>query len=158
MTKEEFEELTRENIIFLDGATGSNLVKAGMPSGVCPEQWILEHSDIMQDLQEQYVAAGTDILYAPTFTANRIKLAEYGLEGQMESMIHELVAISRRAAQTASGRRVYIAGDITMTGEQLRPMGTMELETLIDIYKEQIRLLVEAGVDLLVVETMMSLA
>lgn len=158
MTKEEFRELTRENIIFLDGATGSNLVKAGMPSGVCPEQWILEHSDIMQDLQEQYVAAGTDILYAPTFTANRVKLAEYGLEGQMESMIRELVAISRRAAQTASGRRVYIAGDITMTGEQLKPMGSMELETLIAIYKEQIQLLVEAGVDLLVVETMMSLA
>ncbi|MDE7251811.1 MAG: homocysteine S-methyltransferase family protein [Acetatifactor sp.] len=158
MTKEEFRELTQENIIFLDGATGSNLVKAGMPSGVCPEQWILEHSDIMQDLQEQYVAVGTDILYAPTFTANKVKLAEYGLEGQMESMIHELVAISRRAAQTASGRRVYIAGDITMTGEQLKPMGSMELETLIDIYKEQIQLLVKAGVDLLVVETMMSLA
>lgn len=158
MTKEEFRELTQENIVFLDGATGSNLVKAGMPSGVCPEQWILEHPDIMQDLQEQYVAAGTDILYAPTFTANRVKLAEYGLEGQMESMIHELVAISRRAAQTASGRRVFIAGDITMTGEQLKPMGSMELETLIDIYKEQIQLLVKAGVDLLVVETMMSLA
>ncbi|MBR1771093.1 MAG: homocysteine S-methyltransferase family protein [Lachnospiraceae bacterium] len=158
MTKNEFAKWTSDKLIYLDGATGSNLVKAGMPSGVCPEQWILEHPDIMQKLQEDYVKAGTDILYAPTFTANRIKLAEYGLADHMREMIQGLVAISRRAADTAVGRNVYIAGDITMTGEQLRPMGQMELETLIDVYKEQITLLAEAGVDLLVVETMMSLA
>lgn len=158
MTKAEFRELTAQNMIYLDGATGSNLVKAGMPSGVCPEQWILQHRDIMLALQKQYVQAGTNILYAPTFTANRIKLAEYGLEDKMESMITELVAISREAASDSTDNKVYVAGDITMTGEQLRPMGKMELETLIDVYKEQIRLLVDAGVDLLVVETMMSLA
>ena len=158
MTLDEFKNLTDGKIIYLDGATGSNLVMAGMPSGVCPEKWILEHQDIMFNLQEAYVKAGTDILYAPTFTANRIKLAEYGLESNMEEMIHELTAISKRAADTAEGRRVYVAGDITMTGEQLRPIGSMEPETLIDVYKEQIRMLVDAGVDLLVVETMMSLA
>lgn len=158
MTKAEFFDLAGQGILYLDGATGSNLVDEGMPSGVCPEQWILEHQDVLQDLQERYVAAGTDILYAPTFTANRIKLAEYGLDNQMETMIRELVAISQKAARTARGREVYVAGDITMTGEQLKPMGKMELETLIDVYKEQIRLLVESGVDLLVVETMMSLA
>ncbi len=158
MTKREFFQLSHQNIIYLDGATGSNLVKAGMPSGVCPEQWILEHKDVMLMLQKQYVQAGTDILYAPTFTANRIKLAEYGLADKMENMIRELVGISKEAAATAEGKRVYVAGDITMTGEQLRPMGKMELETLIEVYKEQIRLLADAGVDLLVVETMMSLA
>lgn len=158
MTGSEFKKLAQDRFIYLDGATGSNLVKAGMPSGVCPEQWILEHPDIMQKLQEDYVKAGTDILYAPTFTANRIKLAEYGLTDRMEDMIRELVAISRRAADTSADRKVYIAGDLTMTGEQLRPMGKMELETLIDVYKEQIRYLVAAGVDLIVVETMMSLA
>ncbi|MCM1101991.1 MAG: homocysteine S-methyltransferase family protein [Clostridium sp.] len=158
MTREEFRNFAHNKTIYLDGATGSNLVKAGMPSGVCPEQWILEHPDVLLRLQEQYVAAGTDILYAPTFTANRIKLAEYGLETGMEGMIRDLVALSRRAAESAVGRPVYVAGDITMTGEQLRPMGTMELETLIDVYKEQIRMLVSAGADLLVVETMMSLA
>ncbi|MBE5865154.1 MAG: 5-methyltetrahydrofolate--homocysteine methyltransferase [Lachnospiraceae bacterium] len=157
MTKADFRELTTQNIIYLDGATGSNLVKAGMPSGVCPEQWILEHKDVMLELQKQYVEAGTDILYAPTFTANRIKLAEYGLESNMESMIRELVAISKEAAGHSVDKKVYVAGDITMTGEQLRPLGKMELETLIDVYKEQIRILADAGVDLLVVETMMSL-
>ncbi|MCH5337148.1 MAG: homocysteine S-methyltransferase family protein [Acetatifactor sp.] len=157
MTREEFIQFSNQ-YLYLDGATGSNLVRAGMPSGVCPEQWILEHSDVMLALQKEYVKAGTDILYAPTFTANRIKLGEYGLENRMEQMIEDLVAISREAAASAKDRVVYVAGDLTMTGEQLRPMGNMELEILIDIYKEQIKALEKAGVDLLVVETMMSLA
>ena len=158
MTREEFNTLSKGHILYLDGATGSNLVKAGMPSGVCPEQWILEHKDVMLKLQKDYVQAGTNILYAPTFTANRIKLAEYHLEKNMSAMIHELVAISREAAASSPGHTVLVAGDITMTGEQLKPMGKMELEDLIDIYKEQILSMVDAGVDLLVVETMMSLA
>lgn len=155
MTREEFQNITK-SYIYLDGATGSNLVKAGMPSGICPEQWILENRNVMLDLQKQYVMAGTDILYAPTFTANRIKLAEYGLSDKLVSMTRELVAISREAAASAE-RPVYVAGDLTMTGEQLKPMGRMEPEELIDIYKEQIIALKDAGVDLLVVETMMSL-
>lgn len=158
MTREEFSTLSKGHILYLDGATGSNLVKAGMPSGVCPEQWILEHKDVMFKLQKDYVQAGTNILYAPTFTANRIKLAEYHLEKNMSAMIHELVAISREAAASNPGHTVLVAGDLTMTGEQLKPMGKMELEDLIDIYKEQILSMVDAGVDLLVVETMMSLA
>ena len=158
MTREEFSTLSKDHILYWDGATGSNLVKAGMPSGVCPEQWILEHKDVMLKLQKDYVQAGTNILYAPTFTANRIKLAEYHLEKNMSAMIHELVAISREAAASSPGHTVLVAGDLTMTGEQLKPIGKMELEDLIDIYKEQILSMVDAGVDLLVVETMMSLA
>ena len=158
MTREKFIDFTKDHIIYLDGATGSNLVKAGMPSGVCPEQWILEHREVMLQLQKEYVQSGTNILYAPTFTANRVKLAEYHLEKNMSSMIHDLVAISKEAAADTPGHPVYVAGDITMTGEQLRPMGKMELEDLIAIYKEQILCLVDAGADLLVVETMMSLA
>ena len=158
MTREEFITLSKDHILYLDGATGSNLVKAGMLSGVCPEQWILEHQDVMLQLQKDYVQAGTNILYAPTFTANRVKLAEYHLEKNMTYMIRDLVAISKKAAESTPGHPVYVAGDLTMTGEQLKPMGKMELETLIDIYKEQILCLVDAGADLLVVETMMSLA
>lgn len=157
MTRSEFMDLSK-NYLYLDGATGSNLVKAGMPSGVCPEQWILEHRDIILELQRQYVLAGTDILYAPTFTANRVKLAEYGLENELQRMNGELTAISREAAESVSGRRVYVAGDLSMTGEQLAPLGTMETEELISVYREQILALTEAGVDLLAVETMMSLA
>lgn len=157
MTREEFKILSENQIIYLDGATGSNLVKAGMPSGVCPEEWILEHPDVMLQLQKEYVMSGTDILYSPTFTANRIKLQEYHLEDKMDDMIQKLVGISKQAAASVE-RKVYVAGDLTMTGEQLKPVGAMELETLISVYKEQIIALEKAGVDLLVVETMMSLA
>ncbi len=157
MTIKEFQQLTTGRFLYLDGATGSNLMRYGMPSGVCPEQWILEHKDVMRKLQEAYVEAGTDILYSPTFSGNRVKLAEYGLEDHMEEMLSELVAISKEAAATAN-RKVWVAGDLTMTGRQLRPIGDLELEELIAIYKEQISCLARAGVDLLVVETMMSLA
>lgn len=157
MTKEQLRNLMNSRIVILDGATGSNLLQAGMPIGVCPEQWILEHPQVMIDLQAAYIEAGSHIIYAPTFTGNRIKLAEYGLEDRIEEMNKALVAISKQAIVKA-GCRGYIAGDITMTGKQLAPMGELQLEELIDVYKEQIRYLAEAGVDLLVVETMMSLA
>lgn len=153
MTKKEFNQLIQKKIVLLDGATGSNLLKRGMPAGVCPEQWILENPEVMKGLQQEFVQAGSDIVYAPTFTANRIKLAEYGLQDNIEQMNKELVRISKEAVN----KKAYVAGDITMTGEQLAPMGTLDFEELVDVYKEQIGYLVEAGVDLLVVETMLSL-
>ncbi len=156
MNRNEFQQFMNGSIRYLDGATGSNLMKAGMPAGVCPEQWILEHREVCLALQKEYVLAGTDILYCPTFSANRIKLSEYHLEDKMEEMITQLVGISAEAAKSTE-RKVLIAGDLTMTGRQLVPVGTMEFEELVDVYKEQIRYLDQAGVDLLVVETMMSL-
>ncbi|MDE6602716.1 MAG: homocysteine S-methyltransferase family protein [Lachnospiraceae bacterium] len=153
MNRQEFQSFIKNTPLILDGATGSNLQKQGMPAGVCPEQWILGHRDIMIKLQRDFVSAGSNIVYAPTFTANRIKLKEYGLEEQIGQMNRELVALSREAV----GGKAYIAGDLTMTGEQLFPMGKLDFEELIGVYKEQIRYLVESGVDLLVVETMMSL-
>ncbi|MBQ4524311.1 MAG: homocysteine S-methyltransferase family protein [Lachnospiraceae bacterium] len=153
MTKEQWKSLLENGPVYLDGATGTNLMKAGMPVGACPEQWILEHREVMLELQKSYIAAGTHILYAPTFGANRIKLAEYGLESQIQNMNHELVAISKEAAEGKG----YVAGNLTMTGKQLYPMGTMTFEELVDVYKEQVRYLEAAGVDLFVVETMMSL-
>lgn len=153
MNREEWTAYCQGRYVILDGATGSNLMRAGMPAGVCPEQWIVAHRDVMLSLQKEYVTAGSNILYAPTFTANRLKLKEYGLEDRQRELIQELVGISKEA----SAGRALVAGDLTMTGVQLAPIGTLDFEELVDIYKEQIRCLCEAGVDLLVVETMMSL-
>ncbi len=166
MTKQEFYDFyTKHAPIILDGATGTNLMEAGMPVGVCPEDWVRKHPDVILQLQRSYVEAGTHILYAPTFTANRIKLAEYGLEDELEAINRELVALSLQAAHSndavfsgkAAGRRVLVAGDMTMTGQQLFPLGELQFEDLVDVYKEQARVLADAGVDLFVVETMMSL-
>ena len=158
MTKQEWKELTKKSKIILDGATGSNLQKRGMPAGVCPEEWILGHADILCDLQREYIQAGTNILYAPTFSGNRIKLEEYGLSDRIGQMNHDLVSISKDAIQKEDAvGKVFVAGDLTMTGKQVEPVGPLPFEYLIDIYKEQIGYLADAGVDLLVVETMMSL-
>lgn len=153
MTKQEFQQLCRQRIIYLDGATGSNLMKAGMPVGVCPEQWILEHEQALIDLQTAYIEAGTDILYAPTFTANRIKLKEYDLEDQIEEINTRLIKLSKTIAKD----KALVAADLTMTGKQLKPMGPLDFEELVDIYKEQIQYAEKAGADLIVIETMMSL-
>lgn len=153
MNRQEFLDYCKEKIVFLDGATGTNLMKAGMPAGVCPEAWILEHKDVMLELQKSYVEAGTNILYAPTFTGNRIKLADYGLEDKIEDINTELVKLAKEAA----GSKALVAGDLTMTGRQLRPIGDLDFEELIEVYKQQIQILEKAGCDLLVVETMMSL-
>lgn len=153
MTKQEFASLCESKYVYLDGATGSNLQIAGMPAGVCPEKWILEHPQILKDLQKAFVEAGSDIIYAPTFTANRIKLEEYGLEGQLSQINHALVALSKEAA----AGRAYVAADFSMTGRQLKPTGDLDFEELIDVYKEQIQADLDAGVDLLGVETMFSL-
>lgn len=153
MTREELKALIVDGPVILDGATGTNLMEKGMPMGVCPEAWILENKEIMIDLQRRYVEAGTQILYAPTFTANRIKLEEYDLSDRLEQMNRDLVKISKEAA----GGKAYVAGDMTMTGKQLFPLGDLMFEELVDVYKEQARILDDEGVDLFVVETMMSL-
>lgn len=153
MTKQEFSDLIKTGPIILDGATGTNFMEAGMPVGVCPESWVLENPQVLLDLQRHYVESGSNIVYAPTFTANRIKLEEYGLAERLEEMNRKLVQLSREAV----GEKALVAGDMTMTGQQLYPMGELMFEELVEVYKEQARVLCEAGVDLFVVETMMSL-
>ncbi len=148
MTKQEFQNLVSRGPLILDGATGSNLMKAGMPKGVCTEQWILEHPAALTKLQQEYVDAGSQIIYAPTFAANRISLKEHGLEDEMISMISRLVSLSKSCAK----ERCYVAGDLTTTGKTDIPY-----EELYNVYQEQISCLAGAGADLLVAETMMTL-
>lgn len=148
MTKQEFQNLVSRGPLILDGATGSNLMKAGMPKGVCTEQWILEHPAALTKLQQEYVDAGSQIIYAPTFAANRISLKEHGLEDEMISMISRLVSLSKSCAK----ERCYVAGDLTTTGKTDIPY-----EELYNVYQEQISCLADAGADLLVAETMMTL-
>lgn len=153
MTKKEFKTFIENGPIFLDGATGSNLQKLGMPFGVCAEKWITENKDVLIKLQRQYIDAGSQIIYAPTFGANSIKLKEYGLEDKAVSLNKTLIEISKEAATD----KALVAGDITMCGQTLEPLGDLYLEHLISSYEQQISAVDEAGADLIVIETMMSL-
>ncbi len=162
MTRKEFLDFAQSRIVILDGATGMNLQKRGMPAGVCPEDWMLKNPQVLIGLQREFLEVGTDILFAPTFTANRIKLAKYGLKSQIAEINKGLVGLSKQAVEeyrkaTGNQRDIYIAADITMTGEQVEPLGTMSFEELVDIYKEQLGYILSEGIDLIVVETMMSL-
>ncbi len=153
MTREEFETLTGQGTVYLDGACGSNLYLAGMPRGICAEQWILEHEQVMADLQRGYVQAGSQLIYAPTFGANRAALSLYGLEKQVKEYNSRLVDLSRRAV----GDRVLVGGDLSPTGKVLTSQGgETEVDEVYEIYREQIACLAEEGVDFLVAETMLS--
>ncbi|MBR1559351.1 MAG: homocysteine S-methyltransferase family protein [Clostridia bacterium] len=151
MRREEFARRAREGILILDGATGSVLRKRGMPVGVSTEAWVYDHPEVIVDLQRAYVDAGSDIVYAPTFSANRIGLGLHGEERRVRELNLGLVKLSREAA----GGRALVAGDMTTTGKPLEPIGTLTYQALFDVYREQVEVLCEAGVDLLVAETML---
>ena len=152
MTKNDFKELTK-NPLLLDGATGSNLMTAGMPRGVCTETWILKHRDILKELQQSYVNAGSRVLYAPTFGANRMNLSLHHLEEHIKEMNDALVSLARESAKDMA----FVAGDITTTGKMMEPAGDLTYETAFEVYKEQISYLSQAGVDFIIAETMINI-
>ncbi len=150
MTKQEFLNLTKQGIVVLDGATGSCLKEAGMPNGVCTELWALENKEVVIDLQRKYAQAGSQIIYAPTFGANRVSLKMHELEDRLEELNRQLVALSKEAV----GEKALVAGDISTTGKMLE--FDISKDEMLEVYKEQIRILADAGVDLLVGETLLS--
>ena len=152
MTREEFQKLAESGVILLDGATGSNLRKAGMPVGVSTELWVLEHPQAIQKLQMEYAEAGSQIIYAPTFSANRMSLAMHDFQGDIRKLNADLVSITKEAV----GGRAYVAGDMTTTGKMLEPAGDTSYQELMQVYQEQAKALYNAGVDLIIAETMLS--
>lgn len=152
MTKEQFRKLT-ENILLLDGATGSNLMASGMPRGICTETWVIEHKDIFQELQRAYIAAGSQVIYAPTFGGNRINLAKHSLTDRIEEINRTLVGYSRELA----GDGVYVAGDITTSGSFITTDGDYTYDDAFKMYQEQIKILADSGIDLIVAETMINI-
>jgi len=150
LTKEQLHKKIAAGLMFLDGATGSNLRKAGMPNGVCTETWVLDHPDIFMDLQRRYAAAGSQILYAPTFQAQPIALKTVGLENQTEKLNARLIALSRAAAPDC-----LIAGDITTLAAFCDSWDEGNFDLLVENYRRQIRGLMDGGADLLIGETLM---
>ena len=150
LTKDQLQQKISAGLRFLDGATGSNLRKAGMPRTACTEQWILENPEPLVSLQRQYASAGSQVLYAPTFQAQPIALAQVGLERQTEAVNAALVALSRSAAPNC-----LIAGDLTTLAAFCDSWDPENFDLLVDNYRRQIRGLLDGGADLLVAETLM---
>ena len=139
--------------LILDGATGTQIQKRGFDGSISPERWCLENPQVIIELQREYVEAGSNIVYTPTFGANRVKLENHGLFGKVEEYNMGLAAISREAA----GDKAWVAGSLAPTGKFLHPLGDMSFEELVEVYTEQAAALEKAGVDLFVIETMMTL-
>ncbi len=150
LTKQQFHALLANSPLFLDGATGSNLQKQGMPRGCCTEQWILNNPQPLLDLQRQYAQSGSQILYAPTFQAQPIALARVGLEKQTEQINARLAALTRSAAPDC-----LVAGDITTLAAFLESWNSDNFDTMVENYRRQIRGLIDGGVDLLAAETLL---
>lgn len=152
MDKNKILNLLKKEILVLDGATGTELQKRGMPAGVCPEQWCIENPDIISQVHSAYSSAGADIVYACTFGANRVKLSQYGLDD-----VHGINKKLAEIARAAVSKNTLIAGDIAPTGHFVKPFGDVEFEDAVNIYKEQVQGLLDGGVDLFVIETQMDI-
>lgn len=150
LTREAFRQLAQNNTILLDGATGSNLQKMGMPRGCCTEKWILEHPDALLQLQRSYAEAGSQILYAPTFQAQPIALQKVGLERETEKINQALVKLSRQAAGNC-----LVAGNLTTLAAFTNSFDEDNFDLLVENYRRQIKGLIDGGADLLAAETLM---
>ncbi|MBR4090584.1 MAG: homocysteine S-methyltransferase family protein, partial [Mogibacterium sp.] len=138
--------------LILDGANGTELQKRGYYGSKCTEAWVLEHPEVMKQLQKEYIEAGSDIVYAPTFGANRVKLEENGFFNMVKDFNKRLVEISKEAA----AGKALVAGDIATSGKFLAPLGDISFSELYDMYHEQAEAMEEAGVDMFVIETIMT--
>lgn len=150
LTKEEFHQLLKDGPLLLDGATGSNLQKAGMPRGCCTEQWILDNPQALTDLQRQYAEAGSRVLYAPTFQAQPIALERENLADRTEEVNARLVQLTRSAAPGC-----LVAGNLTTLATFTDSFDPENFDLLVENYSRQIRGLVDGGADLLAAETLM---
>lgn len=150
LTKQEFHDYLISGVHLLDGATGSNLILAGMPKGCCTEKWILENPKAILDLQRRYAEAGSQIIYAPTFQAQPISLEKVGLGDQVEKVNADLIALSRQAAPGC-----LIAGDIATLAAHCDSWDPDNFDMMVENYRRQIHGLVDGGADLLVGETLL---
>ncbi len=140
--------------MILDGATGTELTKRGMPQGACTERYVLEHPDVITALQQEYIAAGSDAVLAPTFGANRSTLERHGYKPEeVQQVCWDLYQITKNHAK---GK--LVAGDMSPTGYLMQPFGDTEPETVYEIYREQAATLLECGVDFFFIETMITAA
>lgn len=132
---------------------GTMLFQRGLQPGQCPESMNLTHPAMLEDIASMYLQAGADIVQTNTFGGSPLKLSSYRLDGQTEQINRSAVA----CAQSAVGGRAYISGSCGPSGEMLKPYGTADEETLFESFERQLSVLIDAGVDLVCVETMTDL-
>lgn len=146
-------ELLKERVLVADGAMGTYLLEKGLPQDECKEFQNIKNPDLVFSIHKEYVAAGAEIIETNTFAANSVKLSKFNLEDKIKEINHEGVRIAREAAE----KDVLVAGSVGPLGVMLRPYGIFTFNDIVKVFKEQISILVSAGVDLIIIETISSL-
>lgn len=151
MTSKSFlERLQSGQILVLDGATGTNLQRRGLPVGTPSDLWVMDNPDAVTELHRQFAEAGSDIILTNTFGSSRLHLGHAGLADRFEQTNRRAVELARQVADTTGA---LVGGSMGPLGEMLQPYGLLSEQDAEAAYTEQARVLSEAGVDLLVVET-----
>jgi len=145
--------LDPDQVVMFDGAMGTMLYAKGIFINQCYDELVLRSPDLVREIHTAYVRAGADVLETNTFGANRTKLTQYGLEGQV-------TAINRRAAELAreaAGEQLLVAGAVGPLGVRLEPYGPTSREEARAMFAEQMRALADGGADCFVLETFVDL-
>jgi 5-methyltetrahydrofolate--homocysteine methyltransferase len=142
--------LANEEILVADGAMGSLLFQRGLKQGDCPESLNSRNPELLEEIARLYLMAGSDIVQTNTFGGSPLKLAEYGLEEKTEELNKAAAACVRRCV----GSRAFVSGSCGPSGGILKPYGSADPEDLYHGFKRQMGALIDAGVDVICVETM----
>jgi len=147
------ERLASGQVLVADGATGTMLQTAGLPTGTPGEAWILERPEEIMRLHQAYLEAGSQLILTSTFGGTRARLKAAGLDAQVAEINRRAAELARQAA----GDEVYVAGDIGPTGEMMAPLGKLTYEGALELFAEQAQALATGGVDAIYIETMSDL-
>ena len=140
----------RKRILVCDGAMGTQLHAAGLPAGECPEAWAFDNQDALKKIQSGYIKSGSDIIITNTFGATRSNLDKYG----QGDRVHELNKAMAESAREVAGDDIFVLGDIGPFGGFIEPLGEYTVAQVMELFSEQVKGLLEGGVDGFIVETM----
>jgi 5-methyltetrahydrofolate--homocysteine methyltransferase len=147
------DKLASGAVLLADGATGTMLQAAGLPTGLPGEAWVLERPEEILALHRAYLDAGSQLILTSTFGGTRPRLQHAGLQARVPEINRRAAELARQAA----GEDVYVGGDIGPTGEMMQPLGSLTYEQAVELFAEQAEALAAGGVDCIYVETMSAL-
>jgi len=149
------EHLKAGDVLVADGATGTNLQKMGLKPGIAPEDLVIDNPDLLSQLANRFVQAGSDIILTCTFGGTRLRMKESKYVERCVEVNQRAAELARKAASARQG--VLVAGSMGPTGALMKPLGPLTLEEAFATFAEQAKALAEGGVDLLIIETMFAL-
>lgn len=146
----------RRKVVLMDGGMGSMIIAAGMRDGDIPEAWAMKNPEKLSAIHAGYLDAGAEVIQTNTFGASRLKLhsSEAGAKLDPVEVNRKAAELAIKAAKEHDSRDRFVAGDIGPSGLFFPPVGQLDEETATACFEEQAKILAEAGVDLILIETM----